>query len=173
MQECKSPVEKIPLDVFSKIGFPHLVARGQKGYNGVAIISRLPIKEHSAIDFADLGHARHIAASLENGIVIHNFYIPAGGDVPDRSNNEKFDHKLKFLDEMANFFKFNKNQKVMRTYNQPLSPDGGVVGLKGNLAPDGAIVKIAGLKKLQFTGRARCFRQQEQFTVKAKVKKLL
>ncbi len=57
--------------------------------------------------------------------------------------------------------KFNKNQKVMRTYNQPLSPDGGVVGLKGNLAPDGAIVKIAGLKKLQFTGKARCFDTEE------------
>ena len=57
--------------------------------------------------------------------------------------------------------KFNKNQKVMRTYNQPLSPDGGVVGVKGNLAPDGAIVKIAGLKKLQFTGKARCFDTEE------------
>ena len=57
--------------------------------------------------------------------------------------------------------KFNKNQKVMRTYNQPLSPDGGVVGLKGNLAPDGAIVKIAGLKKVQFTGKARCFDTEE------------
>ena len=53
LQECKSPVEKIPLDLFSEIGFPHLVASGQKGYNGVAIISRLPIKEYSAIDFAD------------------------------------------------------------------------------------------------------------------------
>ena len=57
--------------------------------------------------------------------------------------------------------KFNKNQKVMRTYNQPLSPDGGVVGLKGNLAPDGAIVKVAGLKRLQFTGKARCFDTEE------------
>ena len=57
--------------------------------------------------------------------------------------------------------KFNQNQKVMRKYNNPLSQDGGVVGLKGNLAPEGAIVKIAGLKKLQFTGRARCFDTEE------------
>ena len=57
--------------------------------------------------------------------------------------------------------KFNANQKVMRKYNNPLSQDGGVVGLKGNLAPDGAIVKIAGLKKLQFTGKARCFDTEE------------
>ncbi len=57
--------------------------------------------------------------------------------------------------------KFNIKQKVMRKYNNPLSQDGGVVGLKGNLAPDGAIVKIAGLKKLQFTGKARCFDTEE------------
>ena len=57
--------------------------------------------------------------------------------------------------------KFNPKQKVMRKYNNPLSLDGGVAGLKGNLAPDGAIVKIAGLKKLQFTGKARCFDTEE------------
>jgi len=57
--------------------------------------------------------------------------------------------------------KFNQKQKVMRKYNNPLSADGGVVGLKGNLATEGAIVKIAGLKKLQFTGRARCFDTEE------------
>ncbi len=57
--------------------------------------------------------------------------------------------------------KFNNKQKVMRKYNNPLSNDGGVVGLKGNLAPDGAIVKVAGLKRLQFTGRARCFDTEE------------
>ena len=57
--------------------------------------------------------------------------------------------------------KFNLKQKVMRKHNNPLSPDGGVVGLKGNLAPEGAIVKVAGLKKLQFTGKARCFENEE------------
>jgi dihydroxy-acid dehydratase len=57
--------------------------------------------------------------------------------------------------------KFNPKQKVMRKYNNPLSADGGVMGLKGNLAPEGAIVKVAGLKKLQFTGKARCFETEE------------
>ena len=47
--------------------------------------------------------------------------------------------------------KFNNKQKVMRNYKNPLSKDGGVVGLKGNLSPQGAIVKIAGLKKLNFS----------------------
>ena len=57
--------------------------------------------------------------------------------------------------------KFKTNQKVMRKYSNPITPTGGVVGLKGNLAPEGGIVKIAGLKKLQFTGRARCFDTEE------------
>ncbi len=67
----------------------------------------------------------------------------------------------KTMKENLKGIKFNPKQKVLRAYNRPLSPDGGVVGLKGNLAPEGAIVKIAGLKKLQFTGKARCFDNEE------------
>ena len=67
----------------------------------------------------------------------------------------------KTMRENLTNIQFNKDQKVLREYNNPLSPDGGVVGLKGNLAPEGAIVKIAGLKKLQFTGKARCFNTEE------------
>ena len=67
----------------------------------------------------------------------------------------------KTMKENLKGIKFNPKQKVLRAYNRPLSPDGGVVGLKGNLAPEGGIVKIAGLKKLQFTGRARCFDNEE------------
>ncbi len=67
----------------------------------------------------------------------------------------------KTMKENLKNVKFNLKQKVMRKHNNPLSPDGGVVGMKGNLAPEGAIVKVAGLKKLQFTGRARCFDTEE------------
>ena len=67
----------------------------------------------------------------------------------------------KTMKENLKNIKFNPKQKVLRAYDNPLSPDGGVVGLKGNLAPDGGIVKIAGLKKLQFTGKARCFDNEE------------
>ncbi|MDC0472960.1 dihydroxy-acid dehydratase [Pelagibacteraceae bacterium] len=67
----------------------------------------------------------------------------------------------KTMKENLKNIKFNINQKVLRQFNNPLSPDGGVVGLKGNLAPEGGIVKIAGLKKLQFTGKARCFDNEE------------
>jgi len=58
--------------------------------------------------------------------------------------------------------KFNNNQDVMRPYNKPLSKTGGVVGLQGNLAPEGAIVKVAGMKTLKFIGKALCFNSEEE-----------
>lgn len=57
--------------------------------------------------------------------------------------------------------KWNENQDVIYPTSKPITPTGGVVGLKGNLAPDGAIVKVAGLEKQQFTGPARCFDNEE------------
>ncbi|MDC3162074.1 dihydroxy-acid dehydratase [Candidatus Pelagibacter sp.] len=68
----------------------------------------------------------------------------------------------KTMKENLKNVKFNPKQKVMRSYKNPITKTGGVVGLKGNLAPEGGIVKIAGLKKLQFTGRARCFDSEEK-----------
>jgi dihydroxy-acid dehydratase len=56
---------------------------------------------------------------------------------------------------------WNKDQDVVYPANRPLLPTGGVVGLSGNLAPDGAIVKIVGLESLTFTGPARCFDSEE------------
>ena len=55
-----------------------------------------------------------------------------------------------------------KDQDVIYPINKPISKTGGVVGLKGSLAPDGAIVKIAGLQKLQFKGNAICFDREEE-----------
>ncbi|MDH2326623.1 exodeoxyribonuclease III [Cereibacter sp. SYSU M97828] len=103
LQECKSPVDKIPLTQFQALGYNWIVARGQKGYNGVAILSRLPLVDAGDRDFATLGHARHVAATLENGVTIHNFYVPAGGDIPDREQNVKFGQKLDYLTEMRDW----------------------------------------------------------------------
>ena len=105
LQECKSPVEKMPFDLFANAGYGHWVARGQKGYNGVAILSRLPLEDAGHIDWCGRGDARHVAARLENGVTIHNCYIPAGGDVPDREANEKFGHKLDTLTELRDHFR--------------------------------------------------------------------
>ena len=103
LQECKSPVDLIPMESFRALGYGHIVARGQKGYNGVAILSRLPLSDAGSIDFAAMGHARHVAGQLENGVVIHNCYVPAGGDVPDRAVNDKFGQKLDFLTHMRDW----------------------------------------------------------------------
>ena len=56
---------------------------------------------------------------------------------------------------------WNPDQDVVRPADKPLSPNGGVVGLRGNLAPQGAIVKVAGMTTLQFSGPARCFDSEE------------
>ncbi|MGL4291205.1 MAG: dihydroxy-acid dehydratase, partial [Phreatobacter sp.] len=58
--------------------------------------------------------------------------------------------------------KWNPDQDVVRPANKPITKTGGVVGLKGNLAPDGAIVKVAGMKKQKFKGPARCFDREEE-----------
>src|SRR6266568_5115639 len=57
--------------------------------------------------------------------------------------------------------KWNPHQDVVRSADKPITPNGGVVGLKGNLAPEGAIVKVAGMSNLRFTGPARCFDCEE------------
>jgi exodeoxyribonuclease-3 len=122
LQECKSPVDKIPLEAFRDLGYGHIVARGQKGYNGVAILSRLPLEDMGDFDFAGLGHARHVAARLENGAVIHNFYVPAGGDVPDREVNEKFGQKLDYLTEMRDWFRDNCPEKSILVGDLNIAP---------------------------------------------------
>jgi len=122
LQECKSPVDKIPLERFRELGYGHMVARGQKGYNGVAILSKLPIEDAGDKDFAALGHARHVAGRLENGVTIHNFYVPAGGDVPDREKNEKFGQKLDYLTEMRDWFRDSRPEKAILVGDLNIAP---------------------------------------------------
>lgn len=122
LQECKSPVEKIPLEMFRSLGYPHIVARGQKGYNGVAILSRLPLVDAGDVDHGRLGHARHVAARLENGVVIHNFYVPAGGDVADRDVNEKFGQKLDYLTDMRDAFRAQRPERSIMVGDLNIAP---------------------------------------------------
>lgn len=104
LQETKTPDEHFPLDAIKEMGYPHVHFNGMKGYNGVAIISKHPFldtKTHSRVGKDD---CRHISVRLAE-FEIHNLYIPAGGDEPDREVNAKFGHKLDFIDEMTKFFK--------------------------------------------------------------------
>jgi len=122
LQECKSPVEKIPLEAFHALGYRYIVARGQKSYNGVAILSKLPIVDAGDQDFARLGHARHVAARLENGVTIHNFYVPAGGDIPDRAENEKFGQKLDYLSDLRDWFRWEKPDRAILAGDLNIAP---------------------------------------------------
>ena len=122
LQECKSPVDKIPVDAFRALGYTHMIARGQKGYNGVAILSKLPISDAGDRDFADLGHARHVAGRLENGVTIHNFYVPAGGDIPDREANVKFGQKLDYLAGMRDWFHGDRPEKAILVGDLNIAP---------------------------------------------------
>ena len=122
LQECKSPVESIPVAQFQALGYRYMVARGQKGYNGVAIISKLPLMDAGEKDFAGLGHARHVAARLENGVTIHNCYVPAGGDIPDREENVKFGQKLDFLTEMRDHFRWERPDRAILVGDLNIAP---------------------------------------------------
>ena len=122
LQETKSPVEKIPLEGFAGLGYTHSVARGDKGYNGVMILSRLPLDSVGHRDFCGKGDARHIAARLPDGTVIHNFYVPAGGDEPDRKKNDKFGHKLDFLTEMRDWFGTDRPERAIMVGDLNIAP---------------------------------------------------
>jgi exodeoxyribonuclease-3 len=104
LQETKCRDAEFPSSDFRALGYEHMAINGQKGYHGVAIISKKPLRALGKRDFCDKGDARHIgveAIDANGPIAIHNFYVPAGGDEPDASINPKFAHKLDFLDEMA------------------------------------------------------------------------
>ncbi|MEM9706699.1 MAG: exodeoxyribonuclease III [Pseudomonadota bacterium] len=99
LQETKCRDDQFPEKAFRNMGYGHLAIAGQAGYHGVAIAARAPISNIAAKKFCGKDDCRHIQATLD-GVEIHNFYVPAGGDEPDPKKNEKFDHKLKFLNEM-------------------------------------------------------------------------
>jgi exodeoxyribonuclease III len=106
LQETKCPDDKFPLKRFARLGYVHAALNGQKGYHGVAILSRLPFDTIDARSYCGKTDSRHIAvkiggkAGMADPATLHNFYVPAGGDEPDPGVNEKFAHKLAFLDEM-------------------------------------------------------------------------
>ena len=100
LQEIKCREGEFPREAFVEMGLPHLKVAGQKGWHGVAIASSLPLEDAPPLDVCREGHARCVGAKVA-GVEIHNFYIPAGGDMPDRAQNPKFDHKLDFYEKLT------------------------------------------------------------------------
>jgi exodeoxyribonuclease-3 len=100
LQEIKCREGEFPRETFVEMGLPHLRIAGQKGWHGVAIASRLPIGDAPPLQVCREGHARCVGGTVA-GVEVHNFYIPAGGDLPDRALNPKFDHKLDFYEKLT------------------------------------------------------------------------
>jgi dihydroxy-acid dehydratase len=106
-----------------------------------------PGGKYIAKDVFDIGGVPQILKALLEGGILHGDCLTVTG---------------KTMAENLESVKFNTDQKVVYPVSNPISPTGGVVGLKGTLAPDGAIVKVAGLKNLSFRGPARCFNCEEE-----------
>jgi len=105
-----------------------------------------PGGKYVAKDVFDVGGIPQIMRSLMDGGFLHEDCITVTG---------------KTIGQNLEGVKFNENQKVIYPVSKALSPTGGVVGLVGSLAPEGAIVKVAGMKMLKFSGPARCFDSEE------------
>ncbi len=101
LQETKVEDHLFPQEWLRGRGFDHMIFSGQKSYNGVAIISRIPLAAAPRRAWTGREDCRHLAVTLPNNIELHNFYVPAGGDIPDPALNDKFAHKLSFLEEMT------------------------------------------------------------------------
>ena len=104
LQEIKCRAEQFPARALAELGYVHQAVHGQKGYHGVATVSRIPFTEISRHDWQDNREARHVGVELHGagkGLILENVYIPAGGDVPDREANPKFAQKLDFIGRMC------------------------------------------------------------------------
>ena len=123
LQETKCPDEAFPYKTFQKAGYEHIHVHGMKSYNGQAVLSKLPFESHEVYHRCGKQDCRHIEVNVA-GLQIHNLYIPAGGDEPNPEINEKYKHKLQFVDEMTDWFheKRSKNDAVIALGDFNIAP---------------------------------------------------
>lgn len=122
LQEIKCTEDQFPYDAVRQMGFEHIALNGQKAYHGVATFSKkkIPINTIEKRDFNGTGHARHLSVCIKQKdvtsepLIIHNFYVPSGGDVPDPQTNQKFEEKLTYLKGMETWLKKQKNKTKRR-----------------------------------------------------------
>ncbi len=110
MQEIKVADQQFPLKAFSEFGYPMHALFGQKAYHGVATFARegIELSDAKRKKWCGIDDARHLYCQIPGGIELHNFYIPAGGDDPDREANDKFAHKLDFMTDVTKWFRRRK-----------------------------------------------------------------
>lgn len=102
LQEIKTIDDFFPYQAIIDMGYEYTYFAGQKSYNGVAILSKLPFTNKFSLELYNQDK-RHIAVEIA-GIEIHNFYVPAGGDIPDIHLNAKFKHKLEYIRLIEEWF---------------------------------------------------------------------
>ncbi len=112
LQEIKCQEAEFPKTFFKTFGYPHQHILGQKGLHGVAILSKHPFKIMPNPGLCPEQEARHIHIQTEF-FELYNFYIPAGGDIPDSKTNKKFAHKLSFIQNMTAYFKNKAKQDLV------------------------------------------------------------
>ena len=142
LQETKAENKVFPYDALKAMGWEHILASGMKGYNGVTILSKIPFESTEAPEWCDKSDARHAVATLKGGIEIHNFYIPAGGDIPDPDQNEKFAHKLRFLDEITAWFSKRKAAKASAKNKMVLVADLNIAPLESDVWSHKQLLKV-------------------------------
>lgn len=101
LQETKVVDDAFPRKPLEACGYVHQHVQGMKSWNGVAILSRLPLVETGVRHSCGKEDCRHVYACLADGVRIDCLYVPAGGETPDPATNPKFAHKLAFLDALA------------------------------------------------------------------------
>lgn len=122
LQETKCADEFFPFDAIRDMGFEHIAFSGEKSYNGVAILAKNKIAHHYCLTFYN-NDKRHISIRLDD-IEIHNFYVPAGGDIPDPEVNTKFKHKLSYVQLIQDWFATNcdPTQKIILVGDLNIAP---------------------------------------------------
>ncbi len=135
--------------IANEIGIPFDIFDVAKIFRDTPYIADLkPGGKYLAKDLHDIGGVPiMMKALMDGGFLYDDCLTVTGKSIMENLKNIKFE---------------TSSQDIIYSTKKPLSKTGGVVGLKGNLAPDGAIVKVAGLKSTNFKGKALCFNSEEE-----------
>mgnify|MGYP001231783821 CR=1 FL=1 len=112
LQETKVINDSFPKNEFRKLGYSYFYLNGLPSYNGVAIITQKEAQSVNVLNLSNLNNGRQIGIKIFD-TQIHNFYIPAGGDIPNELINPKFKNKLDFLKILINWSKKIKPQNYI------------------------------------------------------------
>jgi exodeoxyribonuclease-3 len=153
--------ELFPEALGEALGYRHRLIHGQKAYHGVAILSRLPFARAETRHWCGKKDSRHAWITVEAAdgkpVELHNFYVPAGGDVPDPEENEKFAHKLQFLAEMADWF----SGRRKRSNRSVLVGDLNVAPLENDVWSHKQLLRIVSHTPVEVDALARVYQSHD------------